>query len=312
MRERWYDGDTQLEPAYAFDPRADLPGLPGKEDVHPLIRSWHEPSLAQSSRLTMLGAAGSAVGWHRHGAAAQMTVHGWKRWLLYPLGTYPPGDGPGGGFSITDWLQVVYPTLQGEHAPLECIQRPGDTVYVPSGWYHAVANLADAVAVTIQSPWMVPESQDYFKGTSLADVARLREEEPEVLAELVEAARERISAEPRNNLHARRVLFYALRDERPREAVEVMLEGTLLDPFHVPLQFELAKWLGELASAGDESALQEFRTAMRSWEPHLRANTRNLKALWILSKYYKLTGQSEELDRFHGRLVELNDRGIDR
>mmetsp|Transcript_155326 Transcript_155326/g.477120 ORF Transcript_155326/g.477120 Transcript_155326/m.477120 type:complete len:312 (-) Transcript_155326:102-1037(-) len=311
MHERWYDGDTPLEPAYAFD-QVDLPGFPGSDDVHSLIRSWHEPAFASFARLTMLGAAGSAVGWHRHGAAAQMTVHGRKRWLLYPLGRYPPGDGPGGGFSATDWLGVVYPTLQGDRAPLEFIQQPGDTVYIPAGWYHAVVNLADSLAVSVQSVGPLPESQEAFKGVSPADVERLRGADPAALEELVGAARRHLRQQPQNDLHARRVLFHALRERAPREAVEVLLEATAADPFHVPLQFELASWLVERAGAGDASALEDFRTAMRSWEPHLRANTRNLKALWILGKFCRLTGQQEELAALRERLVELDRRGIDR
>ena len=40
---------------------------------------------------------------------------------------------------------------QGSAArPLECIQREGELLYVPEGWYHATVNLGDTVAVASQ------------------------------------------------------------------------------------------------------------------------------------------------------------------
>ena len=40
------------------------------------------------------------------------------------------GDGPGGGFSLTDWLELVYPSLPEESRPLECVVEAGDVMYV--------------------------------------------------------------------------------------------------------------------------------------------------------------------------------------
>jgi tetratricopeptide (TPR) repeat protein len=54
-------------------------------------------------------------------------------------------------YPITFWLTDVYPHLKASHKPNECIQQPGDILYIPEGWYHAVLNLDDVVAVTFQN-----------------------------------------------------------------------------------------------------------------------------------------------------------------
>ena len=43
--------------------------------------------------------------------------------------------------------------LRGRHndpAAVVCVQRPGDVVYVPENWGHAVVNLEDSVAVAFE------------------------------------------------------------------------------------------------------------------------------------------------------------------
>ncbi|CAE8706193.1 unnamed protein product, partial [Polarella glacialis] len=277
--------------------------------------SWNEtafkvPESAISIR--MLGGPRSAVGWHSHGATVQMTVHGRKRWFLYPKDKYPPGDGPGGGFSLTDWIRLIYPTLKHEHKPLECIVGPGDMIYVPDGWYHAVVNLADTVAVSVQSRDQGAENQQFFKEISLKSVEQMWEDDPAMVQEIGQMAQEYLQLGLMNDLHARRVLYYCLMKLDPDKAVQVVLEGTDRDPFHVPMQFELASWLEQRVKSGDKAALQTFKKVMKKWEPHLKLNSRNLKALWILNKYHRAVGNIAEADRYHARLVDLHGRGIDR
>ena len=46
------------------------------------------------------------------------------------------------------WLEHVKPLLP--IAPLECVQRSGDVVFVPEGWQHATINLANSVGIATE------------------------------------------------------------------------------------------------------------------------------------------------------------------
>jgi hypothetical protein len=48
-----------------------------------------------------------------------------------------------------DWLCNEYvDACRDQQRPWECIQNPGEVIFVPSGWWHAVLNVTDTVAVT--------------------------------------------------------------------------------------------------------------------------------------------------------------------
>lgn len=88
---------------------------------------------------------------------------GRKRWVLFP-----PGDSEDyrtriGASSLRDdrgdvkppayWWLDVYPELLASGAAkelgmLEYVQRPGETIFVPFGWWHAVLNIGFTAAVT--------------------------------------------------------------------------------------------------------------------------------------------------------------------
>ncbi|KAF1758133.1 hypothetical protein GCK72_014591 [Caenorhabditis remanei] len=84
---------------------------------------------------------------------------GYKRWVLIPPNTprdyvkpmsHEKGKHPNEGIT---WFRTVYNRVRShswpqEYAPIECRQGPGETMFVPSGWWHVVINEGFTVAVT--------------------------------------------------------------------------------------------------------------------------------------------------------------------
>ena len=88
-----------------------------------------------------VAADGSGVPFHFHNDGFSEVMHGAKRWLLYP--SAPPQFDP--DQTSVRWLRDVYPRLSEREAPMECVIEPGDLLYFPKDWYHAIVNLGTTV-----------------------------------------------------------------------------------------------------------------------------------------------------------------------
>ncbi len=110
-------------------------------------------------RWICIGGARSGTGIHVDplGTSAwNALVAGHKRWALFPPGSVPKSVlKPKGVNSAVRWFDIVWPETQraawearGYPKPIDVWQGPGETVFVPSGWWHVVVNLDFTVAVT--------------------------------------------------------------------------------------------------------------------------------------------------------------------
>lgn len=85
-----------------------------------------------------LGQKDSGAPFHIHADAVNAAVTGLKQWYIYtPARTLYSRK------TIKKWVEEDLKELPMDERPLECLQRPGDVVYVPLDWGHAVLNLED-------------------------------------------------------------------------------------------------------------------------------------------------------------------------
>lgn len=134
-------------------------------------------------------------------------VRGLKAWIFYPPQATPPGvvvgSGDGGEgsevatpVSVLEWYADHWPAHAararkgGPDAPVAGLQRPGDVVVVPAGWWHQVLNLQESVAVT----------HNFVSQSNLGTALELARDDPAALSGIPTSLQDSFYAEWRKAL----------------------------------------------------------------------------------------------------------------
>ncbi|KAG0349176.1 hypothetical protein BG004_001232 [Podila humilis] len=113
-------------------------------------------------RWLIVGPARSGSTFHKDPNATSAwnaVITGSKKWIMFPPHILPPGvftnedeSEVTSPVSLMEWFSNFYASTQFPEdpadRPLEGICREGEIMFVPRGWWHAVVNLEDCIAVT--------------------------------------------------------------------------------------------------------------------------------------------------------------------
>mmetsp|Transcript_5057 Transcript_5057/g.13597 ORF Transcript_5057/g.13597 Transcript_5057/m.13597 type:complete len:500 (-) Transcript_5057:56-1555(-) len=204
---RYMASQRDDSPLYVFDPRPLSAGL--------LARSYEVPEYFRVDMLDVLpskrrpphkwfliGPKRSGSNVHTdplHTSAWNALLCGRKRWIFFPPDTprklakakayFRDGEDD----EPIDYFTLALPRLKralGERGVpcIEFVQRPGELVYVPGGWWHGVLNLDDTVAITqnfcseAQFPHVWADTRRARRGMARLWRRLLREHHPAVAA----------------------------------------------------------------------------------------------------------------------------------
>jgi hypothetical protein len=153
------------EPPYVFDkggfpnaaPANGVPALAAAVDA--VVPAWlmgggELAARHYKTRFLTLGGDESGVQFHRHNDGWNLVLAGAKRWFLFPPPRLPIPAFPAEDAPIRDWLDEFHPGLltlePAARGFVECVQRRGELLYVPEGFFHGTVNLGDTLAVAGQ------------------------------------------------------------------------------------------------------------------------------------------------------------------
>ncbi|XP_070559807.1 uncharacterized protein [Ptychodera flava] len=257
--------DGTNEPMYVFD------RLFYKDSSLPStirVPAYFEVKDELDDSIFFLGASESGVSFHKHADAWNGVVFGRKRWFLYPPDKTPPG-GVWPGYSSLDWFKNVYPLLDEDDKPLECVQEAGEILYIPESFYHGTLNIGDTIAVGIQ------------KKEASTEIEKLFYEVKEF-----EYVPETLPADMKNQMHQKSVDYF-------RRLHSLLPENT-----------EVLNRLGYAIFNTNEDVENAIKITQKALDidPHF------VVAVLNIAKYYQHLEQNELAEHYYLKAKEMNPK----
>lgn len=128
------------QPSYIFETiRDDSPLL--DDFILPSILDPELTHMSMSELQFYIGPALSGAPGHFHRSAWNILIYGKKRWFLYP---------PTEAFYSRQHVWLWWQQKSKPTDAIECIQYPGDLMFVPDMWGHAVLNLRESIGLAAE------------------------------------------------------------------------------------------------------------------------------------------------------------------
>ena len=155
--------------AGSYDSKSVPPQLQALADRAPYVTErWMQKDPKKRIRVFNMGATASGAPFHRHDTAWSLQVHGLKRWFLKPprfdfskikeadklmkltsVEWYLlPKSTPGSYQDLKTSAGRVDGQAEGSNGMMECVQVPGETLYIPPKWWHVTLNLGQSISVS--------------------------------------------------------------------------------------------------------------------------------------------------------------------
>ena len=152
----YFDGESHAT-AHGFSNNGEYEGFAGS--WLPLLTAFPKPKQliqgTENQRGATLafgvGGSGSGVGFHQHGPVFLALLHGRKRWWLRDPALGRPRFTTGA--STVAWFRRTWLRAMGGGSGAvptgydDCVQRPGEVLYLPDRWWHATLNVGDTVSM---------------------------------------------------------------------------------------------------------------------------------------------------------------------
>lgn len=169
LNDYWnYIEQTQEEsPIYLFDNEfiEKANGLGEEYTVAPYFQKDFfnllndKPKIRPSYRWILIGPPRSGSTFHKdpnYTSAWNGVISGRKKWIMFPPNCTPPGVLPSCDeldvttpISVTEWFLNFYrESRKFSSRTYECVQKPGELIFIPHMWWHTALNLEECVAVT--------------------------------------------------------------------------------------------------------------------------------------------------------------------